>query len=120
VTTQKVLDVKGKVIYHISFRSLIRDEIQSPSETQARLDFYEAVEKKLGPSTTKDDFKNDPDFAHFETPTVEPREGEEFPACKMPDIGDGDDVDTHDQYVGARVRVSIGDEIQSGKFMGQA
>jgi hypothetical protein len=36
----------------------------------------------------------------------------------MPDIDDvkdEDDVDTYDQYVGARVRVPIGGEIRYGK-----
>jgi hypothetical protein len=36
----------------------------------------------------------------------------------MPDIDDvknEDDVDTYDQYVGARVRVPIGGEIRTGK-----
>jgi hypothetical protein len=39
---------------------------------------------------------------------------------KMPDIDDikeEHDVDTYDQYVGARVRVPIGDEIRSGKVV---
>jgi hypothetical protein len=39
---------------------------------------------------------------------------------KMPDIDDikeEHDVDTCDQYVGARVRVPIGDEIRSGKVV---
>jgi hypothetical protein len=38
----------------------------------------------------------------------------------MPDIDDikeEHDVDTYDQYVGARVRVPIGDEIRSGKVV---
>jgi hypothetical protein len=38
----------------------------------------------------------------------------------MPDIDDikeENDVDTYDQYVGAHVRVAIGDEIRSGKVV---
>jgi hypothetical protein len=50
------------VVCCISVRSLTHDEIQSPSEERARLDFDKAVEKKLGKSMTKDDFKDDSDF----------------------------------------------------------
>jgi hypothetical protein len=38
----------------------------------------------------------------------------------MPDIDDikeEHDIDTYDQYVGAHVRVPIGDEIRSGKVV---
>jgi hypothetical protein len=66
------------------------------------------------------DFKDDPDFAEFVTPTFEPYEDDEFPASKMPDIDNVDnehDVDTYDQYVGAQVRLPIGGEISSGRVM---
>jgi hypothetical protein len=33
------------------------------------------------------------------------------------DVKDEDDVDTYDQYVGAHVRVPIGDAIRSGKVV---
>jgi hypothetical protein len=33
------------------------------------------------------------------------------------DIKDEDEVDTYDQYVGAQVRVPIGDEICNGKVV---
>jgi hypothetical protein len=36
---------------------------------------------------------------------------------EMLDIDDIDDVNTYDQYVGAQVRVPVGDEIHSGKFV---
>jgi hypothetical protein len=78
------------------------------------LDFDIAVEKKLGISMTKDDFKDDPDFTNFETPTCEPYEDDEVPASKMSDI---DDVDNYDQYGVTQVRVPIGDEIWTGKVM---
>jgi hypothetical protein len=61
----KVLNVKGKVMYCTYVRSLMPDEIQSPSETQTRLAFDESVKKKLGSSMMKDYFKDDPDFADF-------------------------------------------------------
>jgi hypothetical protein len=43
---------------------------------ERRIDFYEAVSKKLGPSMTPNDFKDDPDFADFDTRTFEPYEDE--------------------------------------------
>jgi hypothetical protein len=46
-------------------RSLTPEEIASPIEKQSHLDFDIEVEQKLGPSMTKVDFKDDPDFADF-------------------------------------------------------
>jgi hypothetical protein len=82
---RKVLNVEGKVMYRTSVKSLTPDESQSPSEARARLAFHEAVEKKHGPSMTKDDFKDDPDIADFETPTFEPYEDEKYllPRCQI-------------------------------------
>jgi hypothetical protein len=66
----------------------------------------------------KDDFQNDLDYAYFVTPTYDCYEDDEVSPSKMPGIDNikkEHDVDTSDQYVGAHVRVPIGDEIQSGK-----
>jgi hypothetical protein len=65
-------------------------------------------------------FKDDPDNADFVTPTYDCYEDDEVSSSNMPDIDDikeENDVDTYDQYVGARVRVPIGDEILSGKVV---
>jgi hypothetical protein len=61
-----------------------------------------------------------PDYADFVTPTYDCYEYDEVSSSKMPDIDDikeENDVDTYDQYVGAHVRVPIGDEIRSGKVV---
>jgi hypothetical protein len=66
----------------------------------------------------KNDFKDDPDYANFVTPTYDCYEDDEVSSSKMPyidDIEEEHDVATHDQYVGAHVRVPIGDKICSGK-----
>jgi hypothetical protein len=68
----------------------------------------------------KNDFKDDPDYSDFVTPTYDCYEDDEVSSSKMPDIDDikeKNDVDTYDQYVGAHVRVPIGDEILSGKVV---
>jgi hypothetical protein len=68
----------------------------------------------------KFDFQNDPDYAYFITPAYDCYEDDEVPSSKMPDIYDikkEHDVDTYDQYIGAHVRVPIGDEIISGKVL---
>jgi hypothetical protein len=65
---RKILKANGKVMYHTSMRSLTPEEIVSPTENQARLDFdIIEVEKTLGKLMTKDDFKDDPNFTEFET-----------------------------------------------------
>jgi hypothetical protein len=81
------------------------------------LDFDIQLEVKFGPSMAKDGFKDDPDFVDFETPEYEPYEDDEVPAAHMPDIDDIHDVDTYNQYIGARVRVPIGDNISNGKII---
>jgi hypothetical protein len=68
----------------------------------------------------KNDFKDDPDYAECVTPTYDCYEYYEYYSYKMPEINDikeENDFDTCDQYVGARVRVPIGDEIRSGKVV---
>jgi hypothetical protein len=66
----------------------------------------------------KDDFQNDPDYADFVTPAYDCYEDDEVPPSKIPDsddIKEEYDVDTYDQYVGAHVRVPIGDGIRYWK-----
>jgi hypothetical protein len=68
----------------------------------------------------KYDFQYDPDYADFVTPTYDCYEDDEVSPSKMPDIDDikeEHDVDTYDQYVGAHVRVPIGDDIRSRKVI---
>jgi hypothetical protein len=94
------------------------DEIQSPTELKERHEFDNAIEEKFGPAMKKSDFEEDPNYADFVTPTFDCYEDEEVPPSKMPDIDDikkESDVDTDDQYVGAHVRVPIGNEIKIGK-----
>jgi hypothetical protein len=68
----------------------------------------------------KNDFKDDPDYAEFVTPTCDCYKDNEVSSSKIPDIDvikEENYVDTYDQYVGAHVRVPIGDEIRSGKVL---
>jgi hypothetical protein len=67
------------------------------------------------------EFKLDPDFADFVTPTHDCYEDKKEPAFEMPGIDNFDehDVDTYDQYVGASVQLSIGDKVQTGKVAGR-
>jgi hypothetical protein len=69
---------------------------------------------------SEDDFKYDPGYTDFLTPTCDCYEDDEFPPSNMPDVDDvnnEDDIDTYDQYVWAHVRVPIGDEICNGKVV---
>jgi hypothetical protein len=116
----KVLKKNGHVMYRPSIRSPTPDEIQSPTEQKEREEFDTALEKKYELPMNEAYFKDDPDYADFLTPTYDCYEDGEVPASKMPDIDDvksQDDVDTYGQYVGAQVRVPIGDEIRTGKVV---
>jgi hypothetical protein len=117
--TRKILNQNGIVMYRSSVRPLTQDEIQSSTEMKEREEFDIAVEKN-GPAMNKDDFQDDPNYADFVTTTYDCYEDDEVSPSKMPyidDIKEEHDVDTYDQYVGAHVRVPIGDEIRSGKVV---
>jgi hypothetical protein len=58
-------------MYKTSVISLTPDEIQSPTEKKEREEFDIAIEKKFGASMDKSDFKNDPDYPDFVTPTYD-------------------------------------------------
>jgi hypothetical protein len=118
--TRKIPKKNGMVMYRSSVRSLTQDEIQSPTKQKKRQEFDIAIEDKFGPAMNKDDFQDDPDYADFVTPTFECYEDDGVPTSKMPDIDDikkEHDVNTYDHYVGAHVRVPIGNEIKSGKVL---
>jgi hypothetical protein len=109
-----ILKQNGSVMYRSSVIPLTQDEIQSPTERQERGQFDIAIEEKFGPAMNKDDFQNDSDYADFVTQTYDCYEDDEVSHSKMPYIDDTreeHDVDTYDQYVGAHVRVPIGDDI---------
>jgi hypothetical protein len=118
--TCKILNQSGSVMYRSSVRSLNQDEIIPPTEQKERQEFDISIEEKFGPSMNKDDFQYDPDYADFVTITYDCYEDDEVPPSKMPDIDDikkEHDVDTYYQYVGAHVRVPIGNEIRSRKVI---
>jgi hypothetical protein len=117
---RKILKNNVSMIYRTSVRSLTPDEIQSPTEKKEHEEFDIAIEKKFGASINKIDFKDDPDYADFLTPTYDFYEDDEITPSKIQDIDDVKDefdLDTYDQYVGAHVRVTIGYEIHSGKVV---
>jgi hypothetical protein len=120
VMTRKILNKNGSVMYRSSVRPLTQDEIQSSTEKKEREEFDIAVEKKFGSSMNKSDFKDDPDYVYFVTPTYDCYEDDELSSSKMPyidDIKEEHDVDTYYQYVGAPVRVPTGNDIRSGKVV---
>jgi hypothetical protein len=113
--TRKILKQNGSIMYRSSVRPLTQDEIQSPTERKERDKFDIAIEDKFGPAMNKDDFQDDPDYADFVTPTYYCYEDDEVSPSKIPDIDDikeEHEFDTYDQYVGANVRVPIGDDIR--------
>jgi hypothetical protein len=117
---RNILKKNGSVMYRTPVRPLTPDEIQSPNENKECEQFDITIEKKFGTSMDKNNFKYDPDYADFVTPTYDCYEDDEVSSSKMPDIDDikeEHDVDTYDQYVGAHLRVPIEDEILSGKVV---
>jgi hypothetical protein len=120
IMARKILKKNANAMFRISVRSLTPDEIQSPTEQKECEDFDIAIEKKFGLTMNDNYFKDDPDYADFVAPTYDFYEDGEVSPSKMPDIDDVKneyDVDTYDQYVGAHVRVPIGDEIFTWKVV---
>jgi hypothetical protein len=120
VMARKIMKKNGSVMYRTSVRYLTSDEIQSPTEQKEREEFDIAIEKKFGVSMNDNDFKDDPDYADFVTPTYECYEDDEVFPSNIPyidDVKNKYDADTYDRYVGDRVRVPIGDEIRTGKVV---
>jgi hypothetical protein len=107
-------------MYRTSVRSLVTDEIRYPTEKKEGEEFDIDKEYKCGASMNKSDFKDDPDYADFVTPTYDCIEDDEVSSSKMQDIDDiieDNDVDTYGLYVGSHLRVTIGYEIRSGKVV---
>jgi hypothetical protein len=119
--SRKVLKMNGEVMFRVSVRGLTLEEIQSPYEQKRRQEYDEAIKVKLGKGMQYHEFKLDPDFADFVTPTHDCYEDKKEPTFEMPGIDNLDehDVDTYDQYVGTSVQLSIGDKVQTGKVTGQ-
>jgi hypothetical protein len=117
---RKIMKKNGSLMHRTSVSPLTPDEIQSPTEKKEREEFDIAIEKKFGATMDKNDFKDDPDYEDFVTPTYDCCENDEVSSSKMPEIDDikeENDVDTYYQYVGSHVRVPIGGEILSGKVV---
>jgi DNA-binding SARP family transcriptional activator len=53
----------------VSVRGLTLDEMQSLDEQKRRQEYNEAIKAKLGKGMQDHEFKLDPDFADFVTPT---------------------------------------------------
>jgi hypothetical protein len=65
---RKIMKANGQVMYQTSVRSLTHEEIASPFEKQARLDFEIQIEEKFGPPLAEAEFIDDPDFGYLATP----------------------------------------------------
>jgi hypothetical protein len=59
------------IMYRIYVRPLTPDEIKAPTEKEEHEDFDITIEKKCGASINKSDFKDDPDYTDFVTPTYD-------------------------------------------------
>jgi hypothetical protein len=67
----KILKKNRSVMHRTSVRPLTPDEIQYTTEKKEREDFDIAIEKKICASMNKSDFKDDPEYAYFVTPTYD-------------------------------------------------
>jgi hypothetical protein len=92
-------------------------ELASSEEAQNRLEYDKAIRDRLGAPMSQDDYNDDPDFADFDRLRYESCEDEHVPYQTMLDVNGGG-VDTYDQYVGASVWVTLGDEILAGRVVG--
>jgi hypothetical protein len=61
----------GSIMYRTYVRPLSPDEIQYPTEHKDHEEFDITIEKKYGESMKRSDFKDDPDYEEFVTPTYD-------------------------------------------------
>jgi hypothetical protein len=69
--SRKVLKIYGEVMFRLSVRGLTLDEMQSPDEQKWQQEYDEEIKVKLGKGIQYHEFKIDPDFADFVTPTYD-------------------------------------------------
>jgi hypothetical protein len=81
--SRKVLNKNGEVMFRVSVRGLTLDEIQSPDEQKRRQEYDEAIKVKLGKGMQYHEFKLDPDFTDFVTPTHDCYEDKKEPAFEI-------------------------------------
>jgi hypothetical protein len=67
--SRKVLKINGEVMFRVSVRGLTLDEMQTPYEQRRRQEYDEAIKAKLGKVMQDHEFKLEPDFTDFVTPT---------------------------------------------------
>jgi hypothetical protein len=66
--SRKVLKI-NEVMFRVLVRGLALDEMQRPDKQKRRKEYDEAIKVKLGKGMQNHEFKLDPDFADFVTPT---------------------------------------------------
>jgi hypothetical protein len=71
VTACTILKKNGSMMYRTSIRPLTPDKIHSLTEKKEHEEFDITIENKFGASMNKSDFKDDPDYAEFLTPTYD-------------------------------------------------
>jgi hypothetical protein len=67
--SRKVLKINGEVMFRVSVRGLTLDEMLSPDEQKRCQEYDEAIKVKIGKGMQDHEFKLDPDFMDFVTPT---------------------------------------------------
>ena len=100
-------------MFSSTVRSLTPDELADEAMTQNRKEPTEKVNAALGDSFKYEDFASDPELETFETPTTYQNysDDDNGESPKVRDADDNVDVDTHDQYVGAKVNVPMAVEL---------
>jgi hypothetical protein len=100
---------------------LTLEEMKSPDEHKRPQEYDEAIKVKPGKVMQDHEFKLDPDFADFVTPTHDCYKDKKEPTFEMPGIDNLDEhyVDTYDQYVGASMHLSIGVKVQTVNITGR-
>jgi hypothetical protein len=111
----KILKGNGQIVIRMTFRGLTDIETGSEIEIKACA-AYDQMITKLGDKMTADDYKNDPDIETLFHPSYSDEDAGDSP--RMPDIDDYD-VDSYDQYIGAKVTLPQGNSTASGKVKGR-
>jgi hypothetical protein len=112
---RKVLKENGQVVIQSTVCSLTKDEILSENKKAKCITFDTKVHEVLGNAFKPKDFKDDPDMSNIDTPTYEAYQDDDDGIYTVPDINKAD-PNTFDCYIGAKVELSVGDQVMTSKI----
>lgn len=111
IMTSKILKSNGQIVYRLTARSLTPEETDDPVQIEARRQFTQALDERIGPGATESDFESDE-----LTPT--------YPPYEEASRHDDDDLppeevtpETGDNYINTEISFPKGGSMVRGRVI---